>query len=387
MKGHPLADVNKNVVYLLMFLFSLHVTPATYIESSFLGKFVSTASLGFIFATGSLLSIIAFIYVRPALHRFGNYKTFILVITVELISLLAMALSTNGWVVMGAFIAGYTMRNLAFFNLDIFMEHFSKDTETGSIRGIYLTISSLAYVIGPLVAGIVLSDDAYWKIFMLSSALLLPVYYILFKYMRGFHDPVYKEPKLMYTARAVFKNRDMRSIFAINSILRFFYAWILIYTPIYLTQQIGFSISEVTFMIAIALVAFLILQTPLGYIADTRLGEKELLIVGFIILSVATSSMSFITSTEFWVWAGVLFIGRVGASMVEVMSESYFFKKIDSSNLNIISLYRSIRPFVYLAPLLASLLLFFIDIKYLFLILGIAILYGIQHSLALKDTR
>ncbi|MEY2640806.1 MAG: hypothetical protein RL150_199 [Candidatus Parcubacteria bacterium] len=380
--------IGRNIVYLLTFLFTLHVTPATYIESSFLGQFVSTHVLGFIFSLASVVSIFAFIYVRPALRRFGNYKTFTFVILVELLTLLAMAFSTTGWMVLTAFIIGHTMRNLAFFHLDIFLEELSSDKDTGSIRGIYLTVMNISFIIGPIIGGMLLTNGDYWKVFMLSIILLAPVLYIMHLYLTNFRDPDYKDLKLTYTAKRVLRSTNLYSIFAINSLLRLFYAWMTIYTPLYLITHAGFSISQTMLIIGLALIAFVLLQGPLGYLADKVTGEKEFLIAGFLILGFATAFLSFLDSRSFWIWVIALFMTRVGASMVEVMAESYFFKKIDSEDLNVIGFFRMLRPFVYtLAPLLASLLLFIVHIKYLFLLLGIIMLYGVKYSLALKDTR
>lgn len=380
--------VGRHLIYLLTFLFTLHVTPATYIESSFLGQFVSTSTLGFIFSIASIASIFAFIYVRPLLRRFGNYKTFLVVLLIELVTLMYMAMSDIGWIVLTAFIIGHTMRNLAFFHLDIFLEELSPDKDTGGIRGMYLTVMNISFIVGPLLGGLLLTNGDYWKIFVASSILLLPVLYILVVHLRGFTDPNYKDLKLEYTTKRVLRNRNMFSIFAINSLLRFFYAWMIIYAPIYLIKEIGFSVSETTFIIGIALIAFVLLQAPLGYLADKVTGEKEFLIAGFLILGASTMALTFISSTNFWVWVAALFVTRIGASIVEVMSESYFFKKIDSSDLNVIGFFRMLRPFVYsAAPLLASTLLIVIDIRFLFLVLGVIMLYGIKYSLALKDTR
>lgn len=380
--------VGRTLIYILTLLFTLHVTPATYIESSFLGQFVSTGTLGFIFSLASIVSIFAFIYVRPLLRRFGNYKTFLFVLLTELVTLLYMATSDTGWIVLTAFIIGHTMRNLAFFHLDIFLEELSPDKDTGGIRGMYLTVMNISFIVGPLLGGVLLTNGDYWKIFVASIVLLIPVLYILVTYLRNFQDPDYKDLKLEHTTRRVFRNKNMYSIFAINSLLRFFYAWMIIYAPIYLVQHVGFSISETTFIIGIALIAFVLLQAPLGYLADKVTGEKEFLIAGFVILGASTAALTFITSANFWVWVMALFITRIGASIVEVMSESYFFKKIDSSDLNVIGFFRMLRPFVYtVAPLLASTLLIIINIRFLFLLLGIIMLYGIKYSLTLKDTR
>ena len=79
--------------------------------------------------------------------------------------------------------------------------------------------------------------------------------------------------------------------------------------------------------------------------------------------------------------------------MVEIGSETYFFKKIDGSSVNFMSLYRTMRPWSYvIGPILATAALatlnqFGFDFGYIFLILGILMFYGLRWSLALEDTR
>ncbi len=72
------------------------------------------------------------------------------------------------------------------------------------------------------------------------------------------------------------------------------------------------------------------------------------------------------------------------------MCDTYFFKKVDSLNANVISFYRMSSPLAYIfAPLLAVIMLslFSFDIKYLFLILGLIMILGLKFSLALRDTK
>jgi MFS family permease len=279
------------------------------------------------------------------------------------------------------------MRGLAYFHLDIFLEDLSIDKDTGKIRGVYLTVSSFSYIIGPTLAGVILTNTDYWKVFLSSAVILLPVVFISLRYLSRFKDPEYKEINFIKTAKRILTNHNLFSLFIIHSLLKFFYAWVVLYIPFYLITNIGFSVSETTFIIAIALTAFVILEYPLGYIADRYLGEKEFLILGFIIISISTALLSFITEANFWVWAVALFSTRIGASMIEVMNETYFFKKINSSDINVLGFFRILGPLAYtVAPLIASILLMIIDIRFLFLILGAIMLYGVKHSLALKDT-
>ena len=93
------------------------------------------------------------------------------------------------------------------------------------------------------------------------------------------------------------------------------------------------------------------------------------------------------TSKSLAVWALLLFATRVGASAIEVMNETYFFKKVHASDSDIIGFFRNAGPFAYIiGPAIASTLLYFIDYKYLFIILGVIMLFGTRLSLSIKDT-
>lgn len=387
------SKTNKNglqriIIYILTLVFSLHLTPAFYINSSFLETFISSKFVGYTYTASSIITIIAVLGIRQILTRFGNYKTFLAIIFIELISLLIMAFSANTILVVCAFIASFTAVTLSFFHIDIFLESLSDDKSTGSTRGIYLTSLNTAFILGPLIASLLLKDGSFWKVYLLGAVLLVPVVYILMTYTKDFKDPEYKKPELRKTSMHIWKDKNLHNIFCAGFILRFFFSWMVIYTPIFLTQTIGFSISETTLIISIALIPYVLLEAFLGKIADRKYGEKEILTIGLLITAISTGAMSFVTSNNFLLWVSILFVTRIGASMIEVMTETYLFKKISSSDVNILSFYRIVRPFAYtISPVIASLMLLFIDIKYLFIILAIIVFYGIRFSLSLKDTK
>jgi fucose permease len=211
---------------------------------------------------------------------------------------------------------------------------------------------------------------------------------LTYKYLKDFKDPVYQKTEFLKTGIRILKDKDLYNAISINGVLRVFYSWMIIYTPIYLTSVIGFTISETALIIGLALIPFLIITNPLGYVADKVLGEKEIMVCGFIVISVSTMLMMVTEVKDFWIWVAILFSTRIGASMIEVMGEAYLFKKISESDLNMVSFFRILNPLTNLIfPTIASGLLLFINIKYLFLILGIFMLYGIKYSLAIKDTR
>lgn len=141
-------------------------------------------------------------------------------------------------------------------------------------------------------------------------------------------------------------------------------------------------------IIPVALLPFIFFEAILGRIADTKLGEKEIVTAGFLLMAVATMGLSWITSTSVVVWAVALLITRIGASAVESMIESYFYKKVGPEEINLVTFMRMVRGSAYIVgPLLGSLVLSFINFRFLFFTLGIIVLTSIPYTLTIKDTK
>jgi len=140
-------------------------------------------------------------------------------------------------------------------------------------------------------------------------------------------------------------------------------------------------------MLTIMLIPYAVLEYPFGKMADKLWGEKELLSIGFVVVALATASLSFIAGASVIVWTLVLIGTRIGAAAIESMNETYFFKKIDSTDSNILGFFRMVQPLGYVVgPLIATVLLSFIDFQYLFLAFGIILLWGLTYSLSIRDT-
>jgi MFS family permease len=183
------------------------------------------------------------------------------------------------------------------------------------------------------------------------------------------------------------KTKSIRTIGAINVLLQLFYTFMVIYVPIYLTEVIGFSWSELGLILCIALIPFVLLDSPVGELADKKYGEKEFLIIGFSILSVTSAAIAFVDSTNLLVWAGLLFLSRVGASLTDVSSETYFFKKAQGRD-ELIGIYKIGTPLAFMiGPLIGSLVITIFPFNYVFVILGIILLAGVYLASRLKDTR
>ena len=374
--------------YLFIILFTLHITPAVYVNSNYLSLFFDTKYIGLIYSIASLSTVFVILRMRERLKSLGNYQVFISTLFTEMVALVFLIFSINPTLTLFAFIVLFICHSTAFVNLDIFLEQNTPNDATGKIRGWYLTAMNLAFIIGPFLSSLLLVKNKYSYVYVFILILLFPVIYFAKKLFKDFKDAPYEKVHIWKAFKKITADDDVYATLISDFILKFFYAWMVIYVPLYLSTSIGFTISEISLILSIALIPFLIIQSFAGKIADDILGEKEMMSVGFIVMAFFTICISFIDTANISIWIAILFMTRVGASMVELMTETHLFKRIDSKDLSIISLFRISRPIAYISgALLGTLFLQIISFQMLFFVLGGIVIYGLRYSLVITDTK
>lgn len=375
-------------LFLAQFLTSLHVFFLLYIHSSFLTQFVSEEIVGIIFVAGSILAILTLITIPFALRKLGNYYTTLLVTLFLILIILGLASAKTALLAVLFIILYLGIERLVRYTIDIYIEKYSTDRETGEIRGSFLTVKNIALVVSPFIVGLILLDGDYWKIYLIAAFFLFLFFLTVSYRFRNFTDPHYDTFKLTDSIRCILGNRNIYSTFMSQFILRIFFTWMNIYIPIYLHFHVGLPWTEIGIILSISLLPYLLFEYPLGRIADRVLGEKEILTIGFILLALFTAVISFVASTSVVVWALVLFATRIGASAVDVMTETHFFRNVDATDTNTISFFRMMAPISTIAgALLGTIVLLFIPIQYSFIVLALVTLYGVRYSLMLQDSR
>jgi predicted MFS family arabinose efflux permease len=161
-----------------------------------------------------------------------------------------------------------------------------------------------------------------------------------------------------------------------------------VFSPLYLTQHIGLTWVQFGIIMFFAQMAYVIFEYPIGYIADTYIGEKEMMSLGLMILAISTAWISFVTVPSVVVWSIIMFIVRIGASFVEVTTEVHFFKRTNSSDAQIISFFRVTRPLAYIAgALLASLSLLWLPFNLLFIVFALMMIPAMFITLDIVDSK
>lgn len=367
------------------FLLSLQMALTAYINSSFLASFTGEKLSGLVYVFASILSIIAFAVAPEILEFTGSHAFLLSISALSALSLFIMSSFSSAFIAIPIFIIYFILNNVIIFSLDELLEIFSKNTTTGKIRGMYLMLTNLAWVVAQAFSAKISGPFPFSEVYFIGGILMLAFFLVAATSLRGIPDPVYDKVKNIRFFREFFKNKDLARSYKINFILQFFYVWMIIYTPIYLHAHLGFDWSQIATIFAIMLLPFVILQYPVGRYSD-KIGERKMMIIGFTIASIATISLFFIQKPEVWIWALALFSTRVGAAIVEAMSDIYFFKHIKPENDEYIGIYRNAVPAAYiLGPVFAVLALTFAPaFNFLFIILGALLLYGIYISSKIK---
>src|SRR3989338_4346904 len=216
---------------------------------------------------------------------------------------------------------------------------------------------NLAFVISPIIAGFVITRLGFSSLYALSGAIFILAMLLSLRFTRGVIPKRKRTGNMWKGLVSAWGKRDLRFILIIQFLLQFFFSWMVIYTP-------------------------------LCRLADAKLGEKELLGGGFVLAAITTGIVPLISSNSIWVWALILFGTRVGAAMIEGMSATYFYKKVEASDIDLIALFRDMRPVAYIVgPLLASLVMSKFSTGALFPILAGIMLAGALIAPLLHDTR
>ena len=377
-----------NTLFLSNIFVSYHYALVIYLNSSLLGKFFDDTQISALYIIGSIINVILLLNASKFMEKMGNYRLTVYAIIIEFLAVFGLFASSTPFLTAVYFIAHLSTISLLLFSMDIFVESVSCDESvTGSIRGTYLTLTNIMIVVAPLTISFLAKGDDYSLIYIISALLMFPLYLTIKKFKYVEQVKVH-HIKIRETIGQYLRNKNLYNIFVAHTLLQLFYGFMVIYTPIYLSKYIGFTWAEMGIIFTIMLLPFVIFEAPVGELEDEIYGEKEFLTIGFIIMGVTTLIISFITVKSFWIWATLLFITRIGASLVEVSTESYFFKQVGKEQTDIVGLFRISRPLaLILSPIIATVALQFIPFQYIFIILGTLMVVGTHYSLALKDSK
>lgn len=357
-----------------------------YILSTYFSFVSQSESVGIFYLVSFSGVLLSLFYLQPLVRTIGKARILLLSLGMSIVAATLLAVASGTWILIGAALLLVVATNVTWVALDILLESFSQDRVSGSIRGLYLTIMNAGLLAAPFLSLKTLEKYDYSGIFFVLVVGYAIVFIIALLGFRN-HNKVFQE-KLQFrvTMRKMIANQNLFRIYHISFAMEFFYALMIVYTPIYL-RSLGYSWTEMGVLFTVMLIPFVLLQYPLGILADRYLGEKELLFGSIAIAVCATVSLPFLSEATLVVWGIALFITRIGIAGIEILRDSYFYKQIDGNDMDIIAFFRTARPLANIvAALISVVILFFFPLQSIFFVVALMLFLSLFQAYALHDT-
>ncbi len=388
-EGHPPAFW---LIYVLSVIFTFHGLLVAYSSSTFMEQFASPQVVSSLYTIASAFGIIAFLCIPHILKQFGNFRVTLWLSAFEILTLVLLGFTLTPLITIIAFVFFLIINPIIYLNIDIFSESIigTNEGSTGSKRGLALTLMSLAAVCAPLALSFIVGEDSsrLYLTYLVAAFIFCTFILLILIHFRTFTDPKYQKINVLQFIGCFWHSYDLRIVFIAHLLLQVYFTWVTIYLPLYMATEVGLSWEAIGSIIAVGLMAYVLVEYPAGILADKYFGEQEMMAIGFVILAISSSWIIFMENAPILSWMILMFVGRVGASLVEVTTESYFFKKTGGGDTNTISFFRLTRPLsVLIGTLAGTIMLFVLPFKLAFVMLGIFMLPGILLASRIRDTK
>jgi MFS family permease len=375
------------VIYEANFILVIAIAATAYIHSSYLLSLGTKIPEGILFAFGSLGGLIMTIFSPTVFHKLGVEKGTSIAGIINAIMLAIMGLSIHPLLSIIAFIIAVSTTALIVVGFDIIIERFSKEKYTGGIRGVNLALGNFAFLLGPIIAGLIAEEFGISAIYFFASITILVMVLFFHGRFRDFKQTTsLKRREIIESFNTLWHEKNLRNAYISGFVVEFFFAIWAIFTTIYMNRIMGFNWEQIGVLFAIMHIPYIILEPIIGKIADKENNENLLMALGLCIISISFLGVAFIERPVFILWALLLVITRIGASFGQVAHESFFFKQINDNNTNMISAYRSMAPLaLLLGPVTGSIILLFTGYNELFIIVSVLVLLTSISALKLKN--
>lgn len=382
------------IIYFSTIFYALHNFITYFIFSDYLSQYFNKFELSMVYTLSAFISILISNFFGDFLKKFTNYKTLVSVLILQFITTTFLAFSGSLNIIsLSIFSAMHIIfSTLIWVCINIFIEEFSDHDNIGSIRGTVLTLYNLQAIIAPFIAAQFFELIGYTGIFLLSAITLIPLMYITKHFFDHVKEPKYQHVNLFGSFRMVWENRDIRGVIASSFALNTFYGAVNIYLILYLTKILQIpTLLYIGIIIPISVIPFILIPYKLGKYSDEIFGEKKAMIAGMFIMSITMMSIYLfkINSTNIMLWITILFIARLGATIVETENYAYFYKKIDGRSIGLIALFQNMVNIGFLFTSLAGAIflgLLDMDITYIFLITGLIGIISVFVIMRIQDT-
>ncbi len=368
----------QTALYISIFFLGLHYVFVYFTNSSIMTHFfnLSTADVLIIYGIASVLGVLVYLGLSNSRSTSPRTKGRIYTFTaLEFICLATMYAVTALKIIPSAYVlpiylTAFSIHHILtpyiLFNLDKLFEDYTHVEDRGKGRGIYLTVWNTPFVVVPILLS-TLATNTLPITYVVSFCLLIPFIILISSYIQ---DPADETEAIPMTNSATLEHVTItsrlkkfwadkldRKSFIVQCTLHLYYGITGVMLPLYLHEYFGFEWNHIGLLLAAILTPFILMQIPFGKIGDRKHNEKQLLIWGIFITIIFTIAAVMVPpslglETSFILLLTTLFISRIGCSLIEISTETLFYKHVTERDEFALLMFRAGRLLPYAAGIL-----------------------------------
>lgn len=330
----------QTALYLSVFFLGLHHVFVYFTNASIMKEYfhLDIYTILGLYGVSSIFGICVYLLLFKTKQKHTKNRIYIATI-IEFICLGLMYVTTitdnSVWLYITAFIIHHTITPYILFNLDKLFEDYTHIQDRGKGRGIYLTMWNTPFIVVPLMLS-ALSTSTLALTYSIAFCLLIPFVILIHSYIQNPVDESEPEPKrisITEKMRIFWSDTLDRKAFITQACLHLYYGSTGILLPIYLHEYFGFEWGHIGALLAVITTPFILVQIPFGKLEDKNHNEKRMFAWGVIITIAFTIAAILVSPSlgielSYFLLLVFLFISRVGCSLIEISSESLFYKHV-----------------------------------------------------------
>ena len=337
----------------------------------YLDSYLNSLTLvGFFSSALTLISFISFFLFIPLIEKKDKEKLYIFALIISIISYILFSFIKDIKLIFFLALLLILAINLRISSWGIIVRDKSKRRDLTRNEGILYTVYNAGWLIGPPVAGFIVSRFNYTGVFIVSALILFIALILFVRFKIKDHGGTkHIDENVLKNFIDFFKSKDRVVAYFLGGGGNFWWVLIYLFMPLYIIRQ-GFGIFELSIFFIVVLLPTVIFAYPFAKIAN-KVGHKKIFITGYAILSISALICFF--SSNIYLILVFLVIASIGIAMLESTTEAYFFDI--STNEEV---YRFFAPFNtsidlnhLVAKFIPSLLLIFLPFRFVFLFFGI----------------
>jgi len=350
----------------------------------YINSFVNNeAFVGLISSIFVIVSFISYFLIIPLIERFNKARIYIVSSILISLGYFIYSFVHNIYFFLIAALLITISLTLRISSLGIMIEHSSKKRELSKNEGFLYTIVNIAWVIGPLLTGVILRELGISYVFI-AAALLILLSIFFFSLIKVDCKIIKKRtdssPRKNFTD--FFKDKHRRKAYFLGAGVNLWWSLIFIYFPLFIIKHL--HEDYVGYLLFAVVVPLVFTQYYFGKLAG-KIGFKKMFFIGFLIPALL-AFLCFIFF-NFWFIVIALILASFGMAMTESTTESYFFDICKGKeDQRFYSPYNTAIDFGQLTgQLVPALFLLFLPFRFIFLVYAAGLIYLSLLALTIKN--